>query len=119
MDKPADPGFPEAKLAEWLERLRKSVERGAYSLRPHVFLHAYEEGFEERHVVEALVRFTVLEAHPEQARCLICGRFRWSEQASDHLHIVVDFSDPLKIDLITAYLPRRPQWIDPFHRGDT
>ena len=103
-------------MACWLRRIDECLQKGAYKLKRHVFIHAMEEGFEERHVLEALGQGKLIEAMPREERCLICGRFQWSETSGDHLHIVVDLSKPDRIEIVTAYIPRMPWWSSPFRR---
>lgn len=102
---------------EILAKIQADVAAGRYFIKSHVVFHSFEEGFEEVHVREAIQHAKVLEIYEDQRRCLLCGRFMWSARRKDHLHIVAEFGTETYTDFITAYIPRAPEWENPFRRG--
>jgi hypothetical protein len=79
------------------------------------------EGFRESDIIEAIGNGIVLEEYVEEDRCLIAGKYAVSQTISEALHVVVDFweegSEIEWIDIVTAYIPRRPFWLTPQQRG--
>ena len=71
-------------LEPFLEDLKDKALRGDYATKSHVLLHAFEEGFEEGHILQAIVSARILEYYPEEMRCLLCGSalYRLNETAS-------------------------------------
>ncbi len=106
------------RAEELLTRLKQKVNEGFYTIKSHVLRHSFEGGFNESQLREAFQSAGILEMYEEGKRCLLCGEFSWTETTREHLHIVVDFGDPNWVDIVTAYIPRRPEWIDPFQRGE-
>lgn len=104
-----------------LEKIRKLVQEKNYALRPHTVSHMLAEGFDEGNIAEAVGNGKILEHYTEEDRCLIAGTFRISENTEESLHIVADFwsesEDTEWIDIVTAYIPRRPFWETPYMRG--
>jgi len=104
-----------------LKKIRKSVQEKNYALRPHTVSHMLAEGFDESNIVEAVGNGKILELYHEEDRCLIAGTFQLTEKIKGSLHIVVDFwseSETVEwVDIVTAYIPRRPFWKTPHMRG--
>lgn len=100
-----------------IDRIRELVAQGRFTVKSHVIRHMLEEGFERNHCADAVLNGHILEEYPEEQRCLIVGTFDWTETVTDHLHVVVDFSDSEWLDSVTAYMPRTPFWIAPERRG--
>ena len=76
-----------------------------------------EEGFEEKHIVEAIGhKSRILEDYPDEKRCLILGSFHFTEGVTSPLHIVCDYSNERLIDIVTSYLPQKPWWQTPTKR---
>ena len=78
-----------------------------------------EEGFDEGNIIEALTSRgrKILEAYPEEHRCLVLGSYAVGKKVRNHLHVVCDYSDSDMLDIVTAYLPQRPWWVTPSRRG--
>lgn len=106
---------------ELLENIKKTLRNGEYALRPHAITHILAEGFTESDISEAAENGKILESYENENRCLIVGTFRISERTAEHLHIVIDYwfgTDMTGwIDIVTAYIPRRPFWETPYQRG--
>lgn len=100
-----------------LEQIQQLVSERKFTAKSHAVRHMVEEGFELSHCEEALLNGRVLEEYPKEHRCLILGTFHWTPTTTDHLHVVVDYSDPNWLDFVTAYIPRSPVWEAPDRRG--
>jgi hypothetical protein len=105
---------------EFLLRIKRLVAAKQYRVRIHAVLHMIDEGFTEAHICEAITGpCTLLEDYRLEKRCLIGGRFHTGETTQRPLHIVCDDSVEGAIDIVTAYIPRRPWWMTPKKRGRT
>lgn len=96
-----------------IEFVREKVRAGNYILKSHVALHALKEGFERRHIVEALLEGIVIEEYTADRRLLICGKTTLSPQTTIYLHVVCECANPLYVEIITAYLPDESLWEKP------
>jgi len=67
-------------------------------------LHALKEGFERRHVVEAILNGRIIEEYPDDQRVLICGSTILGDSGL-YLHVVCEYADPVYIEIVTAYVP--------------
>ena len=78
----------------------------------------FEEGFDTANVREVLAgKLTVLEKYEEDSRVLVAGEFRISQKTRCPLHVVCDFSTVDSVDVVTAYIPSSPQWVNPRQRA--
>lgn len=100
-----------------LETLQARVRENHYSVRSHAVDHMFKEGFSERHIIDAILTGRILEAYPEECRCLILGYPRLHKDTTMPLHIVCDYYDPTWVDIVTAYVPQRPWWVTATQRG--
>lgn len=104
-----------------IKNIREAVQNGNYALRPHTVSHSLAEGFDESDIIEAITNGKILENYFEEERCLITGTFQLSDNLKEALHIVADYwteTDAIDwIDIVTAYIPRRPFWETPYKRG--
>ena len=79
------------------------------------------EGFGESNIVEAIESGKIIEIYPEEDRCLVAGTFQLTEKIKESFHILVDYwseTETLEwVDIVTAYIPRRPFWETPYMRG--
>lgn len=75
-----------------------------------------EEGFDEDNCIEALSDGRILEIYPEEKRCLVLGMFHFTPTTTSPLHIVCDYSQPERVDIVTAYIPQRSYWETPTRR---
>ena len=55
-----------------LELIRNRVQAGHYLIRSHALRHALKEGFERRHMVEAVLNGRMIEEYPDDQMLLIC-----------------------------------------------
>jgi len=100
-----------------IDRLRDLVTHGRYSLGPHALRHAQEDGFEKEHCLGVILDGRVLEDYPAERRCLVLGRYYVTLNARVPLHVVCDYSKPNELCIVTAYLPKAPEWESPTHRA--
>lgn len=99
-----------------LQKIRRLIELGKYSIRPHTIQHGLKEGFMMDHVIEAIMNGKEIEQYPDRSRVLIYGRPLLTGRVRLDLHVVCDYSDPTEIDIVTAYIPDPEEWETPFQR---
>ena len=104
-----------------LDFIKQAIDDDEYAIRSHAVQHAVEEGFTEESIVEAIQNAKILEWYEEEQRCLLVGRFQITFKMKEYLHIVVDYwiedTESQWIDIVTAYIPRRPHWETSTRRG--
>jgi len=93
--------------------IRERVQAGYYLVGSHAVQHALKEGFERKHMIEAILTGTIIEEYPEERRALVCGRTTLSTYATIYLHVVCEYADPVYVELVTAYIPDELQWGSP------
>jgi len=100
-----------------LETICERVRRGDFFVKSHAVTHGFKEGFDRKHMVEAVLNGKIIEAYPIEQRILVCGQASLTENTRIYLHIVCEYSDPSYVDFVTAYVPDESQWqIPPFSR---
>ncbi len=90
-----------------LEEIRACVTQGAFWVTDHAITEGFKDGITVADMVRAVETGKIIERYPEGHRCLVFGR-------NDHglpVHVVIDFSGKSFVDIITAYVPQRDQWI--------
>ncbi len=96
-----------------IEELQKRVKNGHYLIKSHAVQHALKEGFTRYNMVEAILAGEIIEAYPDDRRVLINGTTVLIGDASVYLHIVCEYTDPVYVEIITAYIPDTTQWDNP------
>ncbi len=96
-----------------IEIIRERIRAGTYLIKSHAVQHALKEGFERKHMVEAILDGTLLEEYPEAQRMLICGKTSLSQSVDIYLHVVCEYADPIYIELVSAYIPDELEWEKP------
>ena len=96
-----------------IETIRKKIENGTYLIKSHVIQHALKEGFERKHIEEAIFSGKIIEIYPEEKRLLICGKITLSQRYQFYLHVVCEYSDEEYLELITSYIPDEKLWSKP------
>ncbi len=96
-----------------IETIRERVRAGNYLAKSHAIQHALKEGFERKHMVEAVLNGVIIEAYPDDQRVLICGRITLMENVSIYLHVVCEHADPVYVEFVTAYIPDEDEWERP------
>lgn len=95
-----------------INTIRDRVTQGHYLVKGHAVLHALKEGFERKHMVEAILNGKMIETYPDDKRCLICGRTE-VDQIKLYLHIICEYADLVYIEFVTAYIPDEGLWESP------
>jgi len=93
--------------------LRKRIERGRYLVKSHAIQHALKEGFDRKHMVEAIMTGEIIEAYPKEKRVLVSGQVMLTETLKSYIHVVCEFSDVHYVEFVTAYIPDRKFWETP------
>jgi hypothetical protein len=99
-----------------IEAIRKRIKAGDYLVKSHAIQHAIKEGFERQHMVEAITNGTIIEEYPDDQRALICGQINLDEATMVYLHVVCEYTDPVYVEFITAYIPDETWEKPPFRR---
>jgi hypothetical protein len=99
-----------------LREIRRLIELGKYSIRPHTIQHGLKEGFMMGHVIEAIMNGKEIERYLDRSRVLIYGRPLLTDHVRLDLHVVCNYSDPSEIDIVIAYIPDPEEWETPFRR---
>jgi hypothetical protein len=99
-----------------IETIREQIRAGNYLIKSHAVQHALKEGFERKHMVEAILEGRIIEEYPDDQRAPICGRASISN-VSLYLHVVCEYADPMYTEFVTAYIPDVSEWEwPPFRR---
>ena len=101
-----------------LAEISGCIKAGRYRVKLHTVRHMIEEGFEEKDIIHSIIHGKIIESYPEEDRCLILGEFHFTETTISPLHIVCDYSQQENVDIVTAYIPQKPWWVNPKTRGD-
>lgn len=91
-----------------LDDLRPLVRDGRYRVARHATRHAAAEGFTERDIVATILHGRELVRYLEDERLLVLGWVPVSPQVRLPLHVVLEFSKPRFVDVVTAFIPRDP-----------
>ncbi|PYS04133.1 MAG: hypothetical protein DMG15_13685 [Acidobacteria bacterium] len=103
-----------------IEKIRERVRAGMLLIQSHAVQHALKEGFEGKHMVEAVLTGTIIEEYPEDHRALICGKTALTKKVALYLHVVCEYADPVYVEFVTAYIPDDLEWEKPpFRRRGT
>ena len=73
-----------------IQTIRERVQTGNYLVKNHAIWHAQKEGFEVKHIVEAILNGAIIEEYREDQRTLICGRSTLLEDVVVYLHVVYE-----------------------------
>jgi len=102
-----------------IEVIRQRVRDDQYLIKSHAIVHALKEGFDRRHMVEAVLGGTIIEDYADDKRALLCGKTSMSPSADIYLHVVCEYEDPFYVEFVTAYIPDEQEWESPpFRRRD-
>jgi hypothetical protein len=96
-----------------ITEIRRRVRAGAYLVKRDAILHAVKEGFLQQHMVDAVLSGQVIESYPDRQRLLVCGPTALDTEAVIYLHVVCQYSDPVYIEFVTAYIPDETIWARP------
>ena len=102
-----------------IEVIRQRVRDDQYLIKSHAIVHALKEGFDRRHMVEAVLGGTIIENYADHKRALLCGKTSMSPSVDIYLHVVCEYEDPFYVEFVTAYIPDEREWESPpFRRRD-
>lgn len=93
--------------------IRERVRTGHYLVRSHAVRHALKEGFERKHIVEAVLNGIIIEDYPDEQRVLVCGFAVLSENTTAYIHVVCEYADAVYVEFVTAYIPDELEWESP------
>ncbi len=96
-----------------IELIRERVRAGNYLAKSHAIQHALKEGFERKQMVEAVLNGAIIEEYPADQRALICGRITSLENTEIYLHVVCEYTAPVYVEFVTAYIPDEDGWERP------
>ena len=96
-----------------VEIIRERVRAGDYLVKSHAVQHALKEGFERKHMVEAILKGRIIEEYPDDQRVLVCGSVTLAGSLNLYLHVVCEYADPVYTEFVTAYIPDELQWQSP------
>jgi hypothetical protein len=96
-----------------IEIIRERVRDEKYLIKSHAVIHALKEGFERKHIVEAVLEGKIIEEYPDDKRLLICGKTSLSKISQIYLHVICEYADKVYIEFITAYIPDELMWEKP------
>jgi hypothetical protein len=102
-----------------INTIRERVRAGHYLAKSHVVQHALKEGFERKHVVEAVLNGAIIEEYPNDQRALVCGTTALSEDTIVYMHVVCEYADAVYVEFVTAYIPDELEWEYPPTRRRT
>jgi len=90
--------------------IRRRVRQGDYLVKRDAILHAVKEGFSRQEMVNAILAGQTIETYPERKRVLICGPTTLSSRITIYLHVVCEYTDPVYVEFVTAYIPDQTAW---------
>jgi len=96
-----------------IAEIQRRVRAGAYLVKRDAILHAVKEGFHRQDMVDAVLSGQVIESYPDRRRVLICGPTTLATETVIYLHVVCQYSDPVYIEFVTAYVPDETIWERP------
>jgi hypothetical protein len=91
-----------------LSELRPLVRDGRYRIGPHASKHATCEGFTEQDIVATVCYGRELMRYTQDERMLVLGFISPSRDVQIPLHVVLDYSKPRWVDVVTAFIPLEP-----------
>lgn len=99
-----------------IEIIHERVRTGNYLIKSHAVQHALKEGFERKHMVQAVLEGAMIEEYPNDQRALICGKTSLLQNLDIYLHVVCEYADPVYVEFVTAYIPDELEWEKPPYR---
>jgi hypothetical protein len=99
---------PQRPRVRTLAELRPLFREGRYRIAPHAVRHAACEGFTERDMVAAALYGRELLRYIQDERMLVLGYIRPSSMVSIPLHVVLEYTKPRWVDIVTAFIPEKP-----------
>lgn len=91
--------------------LRPLVREGRFRIGPHACKHATCEGFTEQDIVGTVYHGRELMRYIQDQRLLVLGFISPSHRVRIPLHVVLDYSKPRWVDIVTAFIPLEPHHV--------
>ncbi len=88
-----------------IEIIRQRIRDERYLVKSHAIVHALKEGFDRKHMLEAVLDGIIIEDYIKDQRALICGKISLARNANVYLHVVCEYADPVYVEFVTAYIP--------------
>lgn len=98
-----------------LEELVPHIREGRYRIGSHVAKHMLQEGFIETDVLRAVEWGKERAIYVEDSRMLVSGEMVFPPSFRLPLHVILEFSDARWVDIVTAFIPKKPHQI--YSRG--
>ena len=105
---------PKRKIRR-LEELLPLIREGRYRIGNHVARHMLQEGFIEHDVLQAVEWGREMAVYPEDGRMLVLGYMIFPPNLKLPLHVVLDYTHNRHIDIVTAFMPKKPHQV--YSRG--
>jgi hypothetical protein len=99
---------PKRPRVRTLAELRPLVRHGNYRIASHAQQHASCEGFTEQDMYAAIMYGRELLRYHQDERLLVLGYIRPSKEVTIPLHVVLEYSKPRWVDVVTAFIPEEP-----------
>lgn len=91
-----------------LADLQPLVRQGHYRIGSHAVRHATCEGFTEHDIVATMLLGRELMRYWQDERLLVLGYLPVSATVRLPLHVVLEYSKPRWVDVVTAFIPAEP-----------
>lgn len=88
-----------------LQELKPLVREGHYRIGRHAAKHATCEGFSEGDIVATVLYGKELLRYLYDERLLVLGYIHPSPTVKIPLHVVLEYSKPRWVDVVTAFIP--------------
>lgn len=88
-----------------LQELKPLLQEGKYRIAPHAQRHAACEGFNEGDMLGAALYGRELLRYLHDERLLVLGYIHPSPMVEIPLHVVLEYSKPRWVDIVTAFIP--------------
>lgn len=90
-----------------IDAIRAAIQNGNLFVTDHALTEGFKDGISVADMLDVIRTGAIIERYPERQRCLIYGR----NADAIPVHVVIDFSARKTVDIVTAYIPQRDQWI--------
>mgnify|MGYP001581853293 FL=1 len=90
-----------------IDAIRASIRKGNFFVTDHALTEGFKDGISVANMLHVIQTGKIIERYPGRKRCLIYGH----NADAIPIHVVIDFSAGLSVDIVTTYVPQRDQWI--------
>jgi len=103
--------MPKRPRIRRLEELLPYIREGRYRIGPHVAKHMLQEGFIEHDVLQAVEWGREMAVYPDDQRMLVLGYMVFPPQLKLPLHVVLEYREHRRVDVVTAFIPKKPHQV--------